>query len=207
MELSDHFHETQARYYGTGNEITRIEQTLRHKEERAKELSHDLQQLEQSWQEAREQMAEDQSQLEMLEEEKLQIEPELEMLQEQEYQSGDSLARAEEEVHRLQQEWDQFNQRSHEPQKAAEVEQSRIQHAENVLERLHERERRLREESSSLGGGEDIEEMELLSEKLTELELTRETHELKLEEVTSILKKTAFSLISCRKTVTAIAMS
>ncbi|WP_252176378.1 chromosome segregation protein SMC [Endozoicomonas sp. 4G] len=189
MELSDHFHETQARYYGTGNEITRIEQTLRHKEERAKELSHDLQQLEQSWQEAREQMAEDQSQLEMLEEEKLQIEPELEMLQEQEYQSGDSLARAEEEVHRLQQEWDQFNQRSHEPQKAAEVEQSRIQHAENVLERLHERERRLREESSSLGGGEDIEEMELLSEKLTELELTRETHELKLEEVTSDIEE------------------
>ena len=185
MELSDHFHETQAKYYGTGNEITRIEQTLRHKEERAKELSHDLQQLDQSWQEAREQMAEDQSQLEMLEEEKLQIEPELEMLQEQEYMSGDSLAQVEEEVHRLQQEWDQFSQRSHEPQKAAEVEQSRIQHAESVLERLQAREQRLKEESSSLGGGEDLEEMELLSEKLTELELTRETHELKLEETTS----------------------
>ncbi|MGI9282169.1 MAG: chromosome segregation protein SMC [Endozoicomonas sp.] len=185
MELSDHFHETQAKYYGTGNEITRIEQTLRHKEERAKELSHDLQQLDQSWQEAREQMAEDQSQLEMLEEEKLQIEPELEMLQEQEYMSGDSLAQVEEEVHRLQQEWDQFSQRSHEPQKAAEVEQSRIQHAETVLERLQAREQRLKEESSSLGGGEDLEEMELLSEKLTELELTRETHELKLEETTS----------------------
>ncbi|WP_422413039.1 MULTISPECIES: chromosome segregation protein SMC [unclassified Endozoicomonas] len=190
MELSDHFHETQARYYGTGNEITRIEQTLRHKEERAKELSHDLQQLEQSWQEAREQMAEDQSQLEILEAEKLQIEPELEMLQEQEYQSGDSLAQVEAEVHRVQQEWDQFNQRSHEPQKAAEVEQSRIQHAETVLERLQEREQRLREESSSLGGGEDIEEMELLSEKLTELELTRENHELKLEEVTSDIEET-----------------
>lgn len=189
MELSDHFHETQARYYGTGNEITRIEQTLRHKEERAKELSHDLQQLEQSWQEAREQMAEDQSQLEILEAEKLQIEPELEMLQEQEYQSGDSLAQVEAEVHRLQQEWDQFNQRSHEPQKAAEVEQSRIQHAETVLKRLQEREQRLREESSSLGGGEDIEEMELLSEKLTELELTRENHELKLEEVTSDIEE------------------
>ncbi|WOG29688.1 chromosome segregation protein SMC [Endozoicomonas sp. 8E] len=189
MELSDHFHETQARYYGTGNEITRIEQTLRHKEERAKELSHDLQQLEQSWQEAREQMAEDQSQLEILEAEKLQIEPELEMLQEQEYQSGDSLAQVEAEVHRLQQEWDQFNQRSHEPQKAAEVEQSRIQHAEAVLKRLQEREQRLREESSSLGGGEDIEEMELLSEKLTELELTRENYELKLEEVSSDIEE------------------
>ncbi|KEQ17337.1 chromosome segregation protein SMC [Endozoicomonas numazuensis] len=189
MELSDHFHETQAKYYGTGNEITRIEQTLRHKEERAKELSHDLQQLDQSWQEAREQMAEDQSQLEMLEEEKLQVEPELEMLQEQEYMSGDSLAQVEEEVHRLQQEWEQFNQRSHEPQKAAEVEQSRIQHAETVLERLLEREQRLSEERNSLGGGEDLEEIELLSEKLTELELTRETHELKLEEVTSEIEE------------------
>ncbi|MGI9273314.1 MAG: chromosome segregation protein SMC [Endozoicomonas sp.] len=183
LDLSDHFHETQAKYYGTGNEVTRIEQTLRHREERARELSHDLEQVEHNWQEAREQMAEDQSQMEMLQEELLQIEPELEMLQAQDESSGDSLATVEEEMHRLQQEWDHFNQRAHEPRRTAEVEQSRIQHAEQVLDRLSDRENRLREEVVGLGGGEDQEELELLAEKLTELEMTRETRELDLEEV------------------------
>ena len=182
MELSDHFHETQARFYGTGNEVTRIEQTLRHREERAKELSHDLEQLEHSWQEAREQMADDQEQLELLEAEKLEIEPELEMLLEQESGSGDALAQVEEEMHRLQQEWDQFNQRSHEPRRTAEVEQSRIQHAEQVIQRLSERNQRLKGELDGLGGGEDQEEIELLAERLTELEMTRETQELRQED-------------------------
>ncbi|UYM15063.1 chromosome segregation protein SMC [Endozoicomonas euniceicola] len=182
MELSDHFHETQAKFYGTGNEVTRIEQTLRHREERAKELSHDLEQLEHSWQEAREQMADDQEQLELLEAEKLEIEPELEMLLEQEAGSGDALAQVEEEMHRLQQEWDQFNQRSHEPRRTAEVEQSRIQHAEQVIQRLSERNQRLKGELDGLGGGEDQEEMELLAERLTELEMTRETQELRQED-------------------------
>ena len=182
MELSDHFHETQARFYGTGNEVTRIEQTLRHREERAKELSHDLEQLEHSWQEAREQMADDQEQLELLEAEKLEIEPELEMLLEQEAGSGDALAQMEEEMHRLQQEWDQFNQRSHEPRRTAEVEQSRIQHAEQVVQRLSERDQRLKGELDGLGGGEDQEEIELLAERLTELEMTRETQELRQED-------------------------
>ena len=182
MELSDHFHETQAKYYGTGNEVTRIEQTLRHKEERAKELGHDLEQLEHSWQEAREQMARDQEQLEILEAEKLEIEPELEMLRVQEEGSGDSLAAVEEEMYRLQQEWDHFNQRSHEPRRTAEVEQSRIQHGEQVMQRLTNREQRLSEEIAGLGGGEDQQEMERLAERLTELEMTRETRELRQEE-------------------------
>lgn len=194
MELGDLFHEAQAKYYGTGNEVTRIEQTLRHKEERARELSHDLEQVEQGWNEAREQMAEDLSQKEVLEEELLQIEPELEMLQEQEDMSGESLATVEEEMHRLQQEWDHFNQRSHEPQRAAEVEQSRIQNAETVLNRLQDREHRLREEVSSLGGGEDQEELEILAEKLTELEMTRETLEIRLEDSTGAIEENRMEL-------------
>ncbi|MGB1270599.1 MAG: chromosome segregation protein SMC [Endozoicomonas sp.] len=182
MELSDHFHETQSRYYNTGNEVTRIEQTLQHREERAKELNNDLAQVEQGWQEAREQLAEDQGQLEAFQEELIELEPELAMLQEQEEGSGESLARAEDAMQRWQQEWDHFNQRSHEPKRTAEVEQSRITHAEQVMERLLAREGRLKEESAALGGGEDQEEMELLSEKLTELELTAETVELRTEE-------------------------
>ncbi len=182
MELSDRFHETQSSYYSTGNEVTRIEQTLQHREERSKELSRDLEQVEQGWEEAREQLADDQQQLEAFQEELIELEPELEMLQDQESDSGDVLAQAEEAMQRWQQEWDQFNQRSHEPKRTAEVEQSRINHAEQVMGRLQEREGRLKEESAALGGSEDQEEMELLSEKLTELELTAETVELRIEE-------------------------
>ena len=182
MELSDKFHEAQSRYYNTGNEVTRVEQTLRHREERAQELSNDLVQVERGWQEAREQLEEDQRQREKLQEELMELEPELAILQEQEDGSGEALARAEEEMHRWQQEWDHFNQRSHEPKRTAEVEQSRITHAEQVLERLQDRERRLKEETEALGGNEDQEELEALSEKLTELELSSETVEMRVEE-------------------------
>ena len=182
MELSDKFHEAQSRYYNTGNEVTRIEQTIRHRVERAQELSDDLQQVEHSWEEAREQLQEDQQQLEMLQEELLELEPELAILQEQEDGSGEALAKAEEEMHRWQQEWDHFNQRSHEPKRTAELEQSRINHAEQVIERLQERQRRLKEEAQALGGSEDQEELKHLAEKLTELELTGETYELRMEE-------------------------
>ena len=144
-------------------------------------------------------MADDQSQLEVLEEEQLQIEPELEMLQEQEYSSGDSLAQVEDDMHRLQQEWDHFNQRSHEPQKAAEIEQSRIQHAESVTNRLKEREKRLREELGSLGGDEDVSELETLSERLTELEMTRETQEIRLEDTSSEIEENRFKIDSCQE--------
>ena len=185
MELGDKFHETQSKYYGTGNEVTRIEETLRHQEERAKELNSDLAQVEQSWQEAREQLADDQQQLEMLQAELVELEPELDILQAQEDTSGDRLAVAEEAMQKWQHEWDHFNQRSHEPRRVAEVEQSRIQHAEQVLGRMLEREERLKEELSALGGGEDREEMESLAERLTELELTRETVAIRLEESAS----------------------
>ncbi len=189
MELSDRFHETQSRYYNTGNEVTRTEQTLRHREERARELNEDLAQVEHSWQEAREQLQDDQMQLEAFQEELVELEPELEMLQEQEDGSGESLSRAEEEMHRWQQEWDHFNQRSHEPKRNAELEQSRINHAEQVIERLLERENRLKEEAASLGGGEDQEALESLAEKLTELELTAETVELRVQETTEQIEK------------------
>ena len=182
LELSDHFHTTQANYYATGNEVTRIEQTLQHKEERTKELQKDLEQIEQNWQEAREQLAGDQEQLEALQEELIELEPELELLQDQESNSDDALSTAEESMQRWQQEWESFNQRSNEPKRTAEVEQSRINHAEQVMARLQEREGRLKEESTALGGSEDREAMTLLSEKLTELELTIETVELRIDE-------------------------
>ena len=182
MELSDRFHNAQTNYYATGNEVTRIEQTLQHRLERDKELNRDLEQVEQSWEEAREQLADDQDQLEAFQEELMELEPELQLLQEQEMDSGHTLTRAEDAMQRWQNEWDNFNQRSHEPKRKAEVEQSRISHAEQVMGRLQEREARLIEESASLGGTEDHQALALLSEKLTELELTAETIELRIEE-------------------------
>ena len=182
MELSDRFHETQSSYYGTGNEVTRIEQTLQHRAERAKELSRDLEQVELSWEEAREQLADDQQQLEVLQEELIELEPELAILQDQEADSGDTLGQVEDDMRRWQHEWEQFNQRSHEPKRTAEVEQSRISHAEQVMTRLQEREKRLQEESATLAGSEDEENMLLLSEKLTELELTADTVELRISD-------------------------
>ena len=185
MEFGDKFHEIQSKYYSTGNDVTRLEETLRHQEERSKELTKDLAQVEQGWQEACEQFEGDKQQLQDLQNELVEVDPELELLQAREDVSGESLANAEEAMQQWQKEWEIFNHRSHEPRRTSEVEQSKIKHAEQVLGRMFEREDRLKEELLALGDGEDQEEIDTLSCRLTELDLTRETVEIRLEEAAS----------------------
>ncbi|PJE80790.1 Chromosome partition protein Smc [invertebrate metagenome] len=177
IEQTDRFNAVQGQFYSIGNEVTRIEETLRHRDERIRELTADLEQTESSWQEARGQMAMDQANYEELKEEQLELEPELEILQAQDESSGDALAQAEDNMQRWQREWEQFSQKAQEPRRIAEVEQSRIQHAEQVLNRLQDRESRLRDDAEGLGGSDDEMEMEAFSEQLTELELQRENAE------------------------------
>ena len=88
--------------------------------------------------------------------------------------SGELLLEAEEQMQQWQMEWDEFNQRASEPRQKAEVQQSRIQHLEQVQSRLLERIRKLDDEKSQLTAGDVEEEIAELSEQLSELELDGE---------------------------------
>lgn len=170
-ELSDKFNEVQGRYYAIGSDIARLEQNIQHAQERSRQLQTDLDQTSRDTKEAEENLQADVLKVENWEAELLEIEPELELVQAAEEDSSEILLTSEEDMQRWQNEWDSFNQRAAEPRQKAEVQQSRIQHLEQVQQRLLQRIEKLRDEKQGLTDGGADEEIAQLSEKLAELDL------------------------------------
>lgn len=180
-ELGDKFNEVQGRYYAIGAEIARLEQSIQHANERARQLQTDLDQTSRDNKEAEENLAIDTQKVEAWEEELLELEPELELVKAAEETSSESLIDAEESMQRWQNDWDSFNQRAAEPRQRAEVQQSRIQHLEQVQQRLLQRIEKLREEKTNLQDGADDESINELTEQLAELDLVADEKRARLD--------------------------
>ncbi|MES2826148.1 MAG: chromosome segregation protein SMC [Pseudomonadota bacterium] len=170
-EMGDKFNEVQGRYYAIGADIARIEQTIHHVQERARQLQTDLDQTNRDCKEAEQNLLVDAQKSEAWQEEVLEIEPELELVKTAEEGSNDILINAEEAMQRWQNEWDSFNQRAAEPRQKAEVQQSRIQHLEQVQQRLSQRIEKLKDEKTNLQDDGIDEEIAQLTEQLAELDL------------------------------------
>lgn len=173
-EAGEKFNEIQGRFYALGNDITRIEQNIHHNEERKRQLQTDLQAAQQQYQESEQHLQADSEKSEQISAELLEIEPELELLQSAEEASSESLMGAEDGMRNWQTRWDEFNQTAAEPRQRAEVQQSRIQHLEQVQSRLNQRIEKLREESNALTSVEGEESLSLLQEQVAELEFVGE---------------------------------
>lgn len=152
-ELADAFGEVQARFYSLGNDIARIEQSIEHHIERVDQQKLDLSETEEVWSQTREELDVDLKKITQLDAELLSITPALDEAREAEKSSSELLAEAEREITQWQQDWDAFNQRAEEPRQVAEVEQSRIQQLENIVERGLERKNKLEAESKALAEG------------------------------------------------------
>src|SRR5690606_8667556 len=74
-----------------------------------------------------------------------------------------------------------FNQRAAEPRQRAEVQQSRIQHLEQVQQRLLQRIEKLREEKANLQDGSDDESINELTEQLAELDMIADEKRARLD--------------------------
>lgn len=189
-ELGDKFNEVQGRYYAIGAEIARLEQSIQHASERARQLQTDLDQTSRDSKEAEENLLIDTQKTEAWEEELLELEPELEMVKAAEETSGESLIDAEEAMQRWQNDWDGFNQRAAEPRQRAEVQQSRIQHLEQVQQRLLQRIEKLREEKTNLQDAAEDDSIHELTEQLAELDLVADEKRLQLDTFVEQLDST-----------------
>ena len=176
-DRTDTFNQVQATYYSLGSEVARLEQTLKHQQERGRQLREDLEQTRSGLAEAETHLGDDSEKLSGWETELEAIEPELGLLQELEESSAEALLQAEEAMHNWQHRWDEFNQHAAEPRQQAEVQQSRIRHVEQVLQRIQSRTRQLEEEKLGLAPGPEDGEIEALGEQLAELELVMAEHE------------------------------
>ena len=173
-EKSDFFNEIQGQYYALGADIARIEQSIKHSQERERTLRVDLDQTERDCKEAQEHLSIDSAKIEGWEAELLEIEPELEMLEQTLETSHSVLSESEEAMHEWQQSWDQFNQKAAEPKQAAEVQQSRIQYLDQVQTRLLQRKEKIESESADIEIDGESEEIEIQEEEIAALELNAE---------------------------------
>lgn len=182
-QLNDKFNEVQGRYYAIGTEIAKAEQTIQHQQERRRQLSEDLAQLEASQVETRDHLESDRENALRWEEELEMIAPELEMIEAEEESAAEALVIAEEAMQSWQQRWDEFNNSAAQPRQRAEVEQSRIQHLEVSLQRLQERIQKVEQERRSLVGDDEGDDIELLQQQTAEMELTAEELQARLDEL------------------------
>ena len=170
-DLSDKLNEIQGNYYSLGAEVARIEQTIQYQQERAQQLTTDISQTDEAYQQAQQHLVDDRNKLSQWQAELEAIRPELQLLQSAEETSAAALQEAEESMQSWQQEWDGFNQKAAQPRQTAEVQQSRIQHIEQVLQRVQERISRLEDEKAKLVAGPDEQECAELEELIAESEL------------------------------------
>jgi chromosome segregation protein len=178
-ELNDKFNEVQGRFYAAGAEINRVEQAIQHAQERDQELRRDLHITEHDLEEAQTNLSSDTSKAESWQAELLEIEPELTDVKAEEVSSTEILLEAEDAMQNWQNEWDNFNQRANVPQQNAEVQQSRIQHIEQVQVRLLERIEKLTREQEGLGEqvNDDVSELEAEVARLQEVLAQKRTEQ------------------------------
>ena len=182
---TDAFNEVQAKYYGLGAEIARVEQTIAHHEQRAQQLAEDLRETQNSADESARHLAEDREKLESWSAELSTIEPKHEALKQSESASSEALHNAETNMQNWQQSWDSFNESAAEPQKNAEVQRSRIDQIEDALRGLGSRLERM---TTELGGLDT-----------TEFETRQQEQQQQVEQHLASLEQVQQNVTSCNQ--------
>jgi chromosome segregation protein len=182
-EQSDAFTEVQSEFYRLGGDIARAEQQLQHQQERDRQLRQDLQQTEDNLRDANRHIAHDRENLEVWALELEGISPQLQALQANESESAAALSQAEQAMAQWQQGWDAFSERSSGPRHQAQLQQSRIQHLDQAVQRLVQRMHKLQQEQTDIALEEGEGEVEMLQEQLAEVELGLEVAEQTREQV------------------------
>jgi len=186
-ELNDQFNQQQSKYYSVGAEIGRAEQEIQHQKQRHEQFQSDLQQDAENLAQITDHITLDRDQVAELEAQVLELEPQLAEAQESESISAELLTAAEESMNLWQLEWEQYNEKAAEPQRQAQVAQSKIQHLEESIQRLRDRIIRLEREREGLAFSSIEEEMAALSEEIAECEMEIEVQQDSLDEqITSI---------------------
>jgi chromosome segregation protein len=182
------FHEVQRRYYVTGNDISRMEQEIRHHQERQLQWQTDLSLVDNEWSEVVEQLEEIQDQLGELEGDLVQLEPDTHAAANAVAEATSALREIEEASQVWQASWDEFNQSNAKTTQVAQVEQTRIQHLEQKLATLDQRQEKLAQEQEGFKF-DDIElTLDTLSQQVEEAEALAETHDDNLETIREELR-------------------
>jgi chromosome segregation protein len=170
-DQSDAFNEAQRKFYKIGSEISRIEQSIEHAQQRAQDLDKELDETKRNFQETETHLTSDLRKIEGWEAELKELKPAIERAELAEVSSVKALEDAEVAMNVWQQAWDDFNQNAISPRQQAEVQQSRIQYLEQLMRKLSERHQNLEAEAESFQANSMEEEMLTVQKMLNAAEL------------------------------------
>lgn len=176
-EASDKFNEVQGHFYQLGSQIARTEQSIEHQQERSQKLRRDLDEVKLQLAEALRELEQEKEQRAMIQDELDELEPELEILTQEREESQLLLEEAEEARQSWQDRWNQYLAEASQPEKEAEVEQSKIRQLEESIDRQIKKQRRLTEEQQALVIGSVEAEIEALKDDVLIQEDRIEQHQ------------------------------
>ncbi|MCZ6889746.1 MAG: chromosome segregation protein SMC [Gammaproteobacteria bacterium] len=146
-ERSDEFNGVQGRFYQLGAEIARAEEAIQYNQERVKQLELDLESVSQQGEETERQVAMDEAQIVEVKDHIARLAPMLEQTRRADRDGGDAQQAAEQRVVKWQQAWDEFSGRANLNDSDMQVQVSRIEHIEQVRQRLKSRLAQLNDET------------------------------------------------------------
>ena len=162
IEANDQFNTVQGAFYKLGADISRSEQTIQHNKETLQRQQFELKQLEQSWSDANQLIAQDKEKIRQLTESIEDDTPQYQRLLGEQKDSADVLASAEQAMANWQNDWEGYNRRNAEPLQIAQVERSRIEQIERQISQLKQRAEKQQYTLANLDGGNLGEQIETL---------------------------------------------
>jgi len=153
-EHSDEFNRVQGRFYQLGADIARIEEGIAYNQQRVKQLELDLDSVAQRRGETERQLAMDEDQIRNLRSALAEAGPRVDAARVDDQRSTAALDAAETRLNEWQSNWEAFSERAAANQRESDVEASRIEHLEQVLQRLRARAAQLDDESRHLVAGD-----------------------------------------------------
>ena len=155
----------QARFYGAGSEVTRIEQSIQYTRELRQRQQSDLQQVEAQVAELTGVLQRDRGQLEGLSQELATMGPDLDTAHDQERETSQALESCEHALAAWQQAWDTHSQAVALSQRETGVERARIEQLDSQQRRLLQQRERLEDERAALAQLQPAVALETLAER------------------------------------------
>lgn len=187
---NDVFQEVQRRYYTIGNEITRIEQDINHQQERQRQWKTDIEQVEKEEQDVQERITELEEEIQELSTDQENLSPESDQANAAAETAARELTSAEEMAQTLQTQWDEFNQHTAQTAQTAQVEQTRIQHLEQKIASVKQRQGKLDQEKEQFDFAQIEKEITTISKQVSEVAGLTEDRDEQLkcvrEEITTL---------------------
>ncbi len=178
--INEKHQEVQRLYYVIGNDIARLEQEIQHHEERQREWVAESQRIDTDTSAISHQIKTLENQLEETQEEEQQIELESQDATHAVKSALDTLSQAEEMMQRGQSQWDEFNQALAATAQTAQVEQTQIQHLEQKIAALKQRQAQLNQDKPQFDFPKLENEIAILSEQVSMIEMKKTEQDLAL---------------------------